>query len=179
MVLVVLDLLVLGARAQHLRNVALAHLASVVHVLLGQSVEVANHNHDRELGNGDGLEDRAVVLLQVIHDLLPVRLDIRVPSLRRVVVGHVVVLAKRVVPAVDESRGVDALYVLAVVVVVDEAVEAPVDHGEEGRHTEERLQPNLQHTKRTRAAVRWVEQKVAATHGISKMEQITSLQGVH
>ena len=75
--------------------------------------------------DGHFLEDHRVVLAQVVGDALAVLVRLGVPELRRVVVRHVVVLAEGVVLAVDDADRVDARDGLAVVIVLEESVEAP------------------------------------------------------
>ena len=78
----------------------------------------------------------------VFHHAVVVRLRLRVPRLRRVVVDHVVVLAEVVVLPVDDRERVDARDLLAALVELDERVESPVDDREEEGHADERLEPH-------------------------------------
>ena len=86
----------------------------------------------RGVDGGHLLEDHRVVLAQVVGDALSVLVRLGVPELRRVVVRHVVVLAKGVVLAVDDADSVDARDGLAVVIVFEKGVEAPGGGGEGG-----------------------------------------------
>lgn len=129
-----------GASLQQLLDLLLGHLAGEVDVVLGQLVPQAQQDEDRQLHDGDGAEDRSLVLLVLLDLRLLVRGEVAVVDGGGVVVRHVVVLAENVLLAVDDGRCVHHLDVLAFLVVLQEAVEADVDEGEEVGHAEHRLQ---------------------------------------
>lgn len=139
LVLLVSGLPPAGPHLEHGYDLLLTHSARVVHVVFRQLVPDPQEEENGQFDNGETLEDRGLELLKLFDFGLLVSGQISEVDVCVVVVRHVVVFTKVVVVASDDGCCVDTRNALAILVELDEAVEANVQKCQKVSHAKQRL----------------------------------------